>query len=56
MNLLLPLVLLLAPIKAEKGQFNILQDGKKIGSEQYSITKVEAGYRVEGQTTIGSAV
>ena len=54
MNLLLPLVLLLAPIKAETGQFNILQDGRKIGTEQYSITKTQEGYRVEGRTTTGN--
>ena len=53
MSLLLSLALLLAPIKVEKGQFNILQDGKKIGTEQYSITKAQEGYRVEGRTTIG---
>ena len=52
MNLLLPLVLLLAPIKVETGQFNIIQDGKKIGSEQYSITKTQTGYRIEGRTTL----
>jgi hypothetical protein len=52
MNLLLPLVLLLTPIKAETGQFNIVQDGKKVGTEQYSITKIATGYRVEGKTTI----
>jgi len=52
MNLLLPLVLLLAPIKVESGQFNIIQDGKKIGTEQYSITKIQTGYRIEGKTTL----
>jgi hypothetical protein len=52
MNLLLPLVLLLAPIKVESGQFNILQDGKKIGTEQYSITKIQTGYRIEGKTSL----
>src|SRR5215510_5781173 len=52
MNLVLPLVLLLAPIKVENGQFNIVQDGKKIGTEQYSITKIQTGYRIEGKTTI----
>ena len=52
MNLLLPLVLLLAPIKIETGQFNIIQDGKKIGTEQYSVTKIQTGYRIEGRTTI----
>jgi hypothetical protein len=52
MNLLLPLVLLLAPIKIETGQFNIVQDGKKIGTEQYSVTKIQTGYRIEGRTTL----
>src|SRR5258705_12969170 len=52
MNLVLPLVLLLAPIKVESGQFNIIQDGKKIGTEQYSITKIQTGYRIEGRTSI----
>ncbi len=54
MNFLLSLALLLVPIKAENGQFNILQDGRKIGSEQYSISKAQNGYRVEGRTTIGN--
>jgi len=49
MNLLLPLVLLLAPIKVESGQFNIIQDGKKIGTEQYSITKIQTGYRIRSE-------
>jgi len=52
MNLLLSLVLLLAPIKIETGQFNIVQDGKKIGTEQYSVTKIQTGYRIEGRTTL----
>ena len=52
MNFVLPLVLLLAPIKVETGQFNIVQDGKKIGTEQYSITKIQTGYRIEGRTSI----
>ena len=39
MNWLLPLVLLVAPIKVETGQFNIVQDGKKVGTEQYSISE-----------------
>jgi hypothetical protein len=52
MNLLLPLVLLLAPIKVESGQFNIVQDGKKIGTEQYTITKIQSGYRIEGKTSL----
>src|SRR5687768_1108976 len=53
MNLLLSLAVLLAPIQVEKGQFNILQGGKKIGTEQFSITRIQGGYRVEGRTSIG---
>jgi len=45
-------VLLLAPIKVESGQFNIVQDGKKIGTEQYTITKIQSGYRIEGKTSL----
>src|SRR3954468_6963158 len=52
MTWLLPLVLLFAPIKVETGQFNIIQDGKKIGTEQYSITKIQTGYRIEGRTSL----
>jgi len=52
MNWLLPLMLLVAPIKVETGQFNIIQDGKKIATEQYSITKIQTGYRIEGKTTL----
>jgi hypothetical protein len=52
MNWLLPLALLVVPIKVETGQFNIIQDGKKIGTEQYSITKIQTGYRIEGKTTL----
>src|SRR5262245_26261631 len=52
MNVLLPLVLLLAPIKVETGQFNIIQDGKKIGTEQYTITRIPTGYKIEGKTSI----
>jgi hypothetical protein len=53
MSLVLFLAVLLAPIKLENGQFNILQDGRKIGTEQYSITKAQEGYKVEGRTMIG---
>ena len=53
MNALLSLVLLLAPIKVENALFNIVQDGRKIGTEQFSIAKAQEGYRVEGRTTIG---
>ena len=52
MNLLFPLILLLAPIKLETGHFTIYQDGKKIGTENFTISKSDQGYLVRGQTNI----
>ena len=53
MNILLPLVLLFAPIKAESARFTISQDGKRIGTEEFSIVLQQKGYLVEGRTSIG---
>ena len=53
MNVLFSLLLLLAPVKLEHGQFTILKDGKKIGTEDFSIAQRSGGYLVEGKTTIG---
>jgi hypothetical protein len=53
MSVLLSLVLLLAPVKAEHGQFNIMKDGKKIGAEEFTLSKTGSGYSLEGKTTIG---
>ena len=53
MNVLLSLRLLLAPVKAEHGQFNILKDGKKIGTEEFTLAKAGTGYTLNGKTTIG---
>jgi hypothetical protein len=52
MNALLCLALLLVPIRAENGRFTIYQDGKKIGTEEFSITPKAGGYLVEGHTQI----
>jgi len=46
-------LLLLAPIKAEQGRFNILKDGRKIGTEEFSIVKRHAHYLIDGKATIG---
>ena len=46
-------LLLLAPIKAEQGRFNILKDGRKIGTEEFSIVKRDAHYLIDGKATIG---
>src|SRR5215831_791696 len=45
------LLLLLAPI-TETSRFNIFQDGKKIGSEEFSITARPGGYVAEGRTEL----
>ena len=49
---LLVFLLLLAPIKAEQGRFNILKDGRKIGTEEFSIVKRDAHYLIDGKATI----
>lgn len=56
MNVLFSLLLLLAPVKVERGQFTILKDGQKIGTEEFSIARHGAGYLVEGKSTIGDLV
>jgi hypothetical protein len=55
-NLFFSLLLLLAPVKLEHGQFTILKDGQKIGTEDFSISKRGAGYLVEGKMMIGDLV
>lgn len=54
MNILLSLALLFIPIKAETGRFTIYQDGKKIGTEAFSIMPTARGYIAEGRTRISS--
>jgi hypothetical protein len=56
MNVLLTLLLLLAPVKAERGQFTVLKDGKRVASEEFSVSRYGTGYVVEGKTTIGDLV
>jgi hypothetical protein len=53
MSFLLSLLLLAAPIKTEQGRFNIVKDGQKIGTEEFSITKRETHYLIDGKATIG---
>jgi len=46
-------LLLLGPLPLENGKFNIVQDGKKIGSEQFSIiNRPGGGYIVESRTQL----
>jgi len=46
-------ILLIGPIPIETGKFTIIQDGKKIGSEQFSISnRTGGGYIVESKTQL----
>jgi hypothetical protein len=49
MNILLSLLLVVATVRPETGRFNISQDGKRIGSESFTITAITGGYRAEGE-------
>jgi len=56
MNVFLSLLLLFAPVKIEQGRFTILKDGKRMGTEEFSVARRGSGYVVEGKTTIGNDV
>jgi hypothetical protein len=45
-------LLLLAPVVTESGRFTIKQNGKTIGTEEFSIRKTDKGYSVEGRTRL----
>ena len=53
MSFLLSILLLLAPVKAEHARFNISKDGRKIGTEEFTIAKKGSNYTLEGKATIG---
>src|SRR5262245_18280201 len=46
------LLLLLAPITPESSRFNIYLNGKKVGSEEFTITARLGGYVVDGRTEL----
>lgn len=55
MNVLLSLLLLLMPaVKPETGKFNILKDGRKIGTEEFTISTRGSGYTAEARTRISA--
>src|SRR5690349_12159198 len=55
MNMLISALLLFAPLRMEVGRFTIYQDGKKIGTEDFTITpRNGGGYLVEGHTLINT--
>ena len=49
MSIVLALLLLVVPVKAETGRFTLTQDGRRIGTEEFTISAVLGGYRAEGQ-------
>jgi hypothetical protein len=56
MSVLLSFLLLLAPIKIEHGQFNILKDGRKIGTDEFTIVMRGSNYLIDGKATIGDVI
>ena len=53
MNVLLSFLLLVAPIKIEHGRFNIIKDGRKIGTDEFTIVMRGSNYLIDGRATIG---
>jgi hypothetical protein len=49
---ILAALLLLAPVVTESGRFTIRQNGKTIGTEEFSIRTKDKGYSVEGRTRL----
>jgi hypothetical protein len=56
MNLVLSLLLFLAPVKVEHGRFNIIKDGKKIGAEEFTVARDGSKYTIDGRATIGDLI
>ncbi len=54
MNVLFSLLLLLlpTPVKTERGRFNILKDGQKIGTDEFTVGRHGSNYVLESKTTI----
>jgi hypothetical protein len=55
MSILLSILLLLAPVKVERGRFNVMKDGKKIGTDEFAVTMKGTNYLLEGKATFGEA-
>src|SRR5206468_149878 len=43
----------LAPVKVEHARFNIVKDGRKIGTNEFTVARHGNNYTLEGKTTIG---
>jgi hypothetical protein len=53
MMIFLSLLVFLMPVKIEHGRFNILKDGKKIGTDEFTVSMHGMNYAIDGKTTIG---
>jgi len=49
---ILTVLLFVAPIVVESGRFNIMQNGQRVGTEEFSIAPRGTGYVVEGKTQL----
>jgi hypothetical protein len=49
---ILTALLLLGPVVSEAGRFTIKQNGRTIGTEEFSIRAHDNGYTVEGRTRL----
>src|SRR5215470_6265023 len=53
MSVLLTFLMLLAPVKLEHARFNIIKDGSKIGTDEFTIAMRGANYTMDGKLTMG---
>src|SRR5262249_19865309 len=53
MSVLLSFLLLLAPIKIEHGRFNISKDGRRIGTDEFTIVMRGSNFLIYGKSKIG---
>ena len=56
MSVLLSFLLLLAPIKIEHGRFNIVKDGRRIGTDEFTVVMRGSNYLIDGKATIGDVI
>ena len=56
MNVLLSLLLLVmpAPVKTEHGRFNIVKDGRNIGTDEFTVSRHDTNYVFESKIVIGA--
>jgi len=56
MNILFSLLLLVmpAPVKTEHGRFNIVKDGRNIGTDEFTVSRHETNYVFQSKIIIGN--